>query len=183
MFNPPGDLGFGRWRKLQFVENVARDTRVAVRAEQPVEQRAGIVRARRVQFLMARLQTESRRNRGKSRVEGRQLRFDTRFLLAVGEYLPHAIARGVGRVREPEFVVLVVGGAGPEPDGRDRRRIRPEFSLCGDLGLVGINAGLVIGAVEAGDVIERVVLRDRRANKPAMKNVRAADRCPIRLRG
>ena len=43
MFNPSGDLDLGRWRKRQIVENIARDARVAVRAEQPVEQRAGII--------------------------------------------------------------------------------------------------------------------------------------------
>ena len=40
----------------------------------------------------------------------------------------------------------------------------------------------MIGAVETGDMIERVGLRDRRADEAAMEEIRAADRCSVGLR-
>ena len=52
--------------EFEFVEDVARDPGVVVRVPQPVEQRAGIVRARRGQFLMPGLQAERRRHRRQS---------------------------------------------------------------------------------------------------------------------
>jgi hypothetical protein len=60
------------------------------------------------------LQAECRRDGGKARVERRHLHLDAAFLLLVGEGLPHAERRRIGGVREPDLVVLVVGGAGPE---------------------------------------------------------------------
>ena len=44
-----------------------------------------------------------------------------------------------------------------------------------------VDAGLVIGAVDAGNAIKRVVLRDRRADEAAVEDVGAADRRAIRL--
>jgi hypothetical protein len=44
-----------------------------------------------------------------------------------------------------------------------------------------VDPGLVIGAVDAGNAIKRVVLRDRRADEAALEDVRAADRRPLRL--
>src|SRR5437773_12497254 len=45
-----------------------------------------------------------------------------------------------------------------------------------------VDAGLVIGAIDAGEVVERVVLRDRRADKAAIEDIRAADRGAVRPR-
>ena len=115
-------------------------------------------------------------------MNGIKLHLDAAFLLLVGEGLPHAVGRGIGGIGKPDLVVLVVGGAGPEADGVDRRRIRPVFALGGELGLVRVDAGAVIVAVDAGNVIERVVLRDRGADEAAVEDVRAADRRAVGLR-
>ena len=61
-----GDLRLGRIAEFEFVEDVARDPRIVVGTEQPVEQRAGIVGARRGQFLMPGLKAERRRHRRRS---------------------------------------------------------------------------------------------------------------------
>ena len=127
------------------------------------------------------LQAERRRDGGKARVERRHLHLDAAFLLLVGKGLPHAERRRIGGVREPDLVVLVVGGAGPETYRVDRRRVRPVFALGGEFGLMRVDPGLVIGAVDAGNAIKRVVLRDRRADEAALENVGAADRRTIRL--
>ena len=128
------------------------------------------------------LQAERGRDGGKARVERRHLHLDAAFLLLVGKGLPHAERRRIGGVGEADLVVLVVGGAGPEPDRIDRRRIRPVFALGGEFGLMRVDAGLVIGAVDAGNAIERVVLRDRGADEAAMEDVGAADRRAVGLR-
>ena len=46
---------------------------------------------------------------------------------------------------------------------------------------MAVDPRLVIGAVDAGDTIERVVLRDRSADKAALEDIGAADRRTIRL--
>ena len=43
-----------------------------------------------------------------------------------------------------------------------------------------VDAGLVIGAIDAGDMIERIVLRDRSADEAAVEDIGAADRCAVR---
>src|SRR6185295_789719 len=82
---------------------------------------------------------------------------------------------------QPDFVVLVIGGAGPETYRVDRRSIRPVFALGREFGLMRVDAGLVIGAVDTGNAIKRVVLRDRRADETALEDVGAADRRAVRL--
>src|SRR5882672_5248080 len=77
--------------------------------------------------------------------------------------------------------MVIVGSTGPEADGVDRRGIRPVFALGGEFGLMAVDPRLVIGAVDSGDAIERVVLRDRSADEAALEDVRAADRRTIRL--
>ena len=76
---------------------------------------------------------------------------------------------------------MIVGGAGPEPDGVDRRGVRPVFALGREFGLMAVDPRLVIGAVDAGNAIKRVVLRDRSADETTLEDVRAADRRTIRL--
>src|SRR5437762_3043611 len=46
---------------------------------------------------------------------------------------------------------------------------------------MAVDPRLVIGAVDAGNAIERVVLRDRSADEAALEDVRTADRRTIRL--
>ena len=77
--------------------------------------------------------------------------------------------------------MVIVGGARPEADGVDRRGIRPVFALGGEFGLMAVDPRLVIGAVDAGNAIKRVVLRDRSADEATLEDVRAADRRTIRL--
>ena len=183
MLDPAGDLGLGRIGEFELVEDIARDARIVVGVPQTIEQRAGIIRARRGQFLMTGLQPERRRDRRKAGVKRHHLHFNAAFLLLVGERLTDAERRGIGGIGEPDLVVVIVGRTGPEPDGIDRRRVRPIFALGREFGLMGIDPRLVIRPVNAGDAIERVGLRDRSADKAAMKQIRAADRRAIALRG
>src|SRR4029453_10072431 len=46
---------------------------------------------------------------------------------------------------------------------------------------MGIDPRLMIGAIDARDAVERIVLRDRCADKAALEDIRAADRRAIRL--
>src|SRR6267378_2620854 len=68
MLDPPGDLGFGRRGKLEFVENITCFTGVTVRVPQPIEKRAWIVRAWRGQLLMSGLEAKGRGHCRKARV-------------------------------------------------------------------------------------------------------------------
>ena len=72
--------------------------------------------------------------RGEPQVEGHRLRFDARFLLLVGEDLPDAVARRIGVIGKPKFVVLVVGDAAPETDrvndGARRAPLAFAYELC-----------------------------------------------------
>jgi hypothetical protein len=129
------------------------------------------------------LQAERRGHRRKARVERHQLDFDPDFLLLVGKGLPHAERGRIRGICEANLVVPVVGSAGPEPDRVDRRRVRPILAFGGDFGLMRVDPGLVIGAIDAGDMIERVVLRDRSAVEAAVEDIRPADRSAVHLRG
>ena len=176
-----GNLRLGGFAEFQFVEDVAGDPVVPVGIPQSVERTGWIVRAWRRQFLMPCLQAESRRHRRKARVERHHLDFEAAFLFLVGEFLPDADGRGIGRIGKSDLVMVIVGGARPEADGVDRRGIRPVFALGGEFGLMAVDPRLVIGAVDAGNAIKRVVLRDRSADEATLEDVRAADRSTIRL--
>ena len=130
---------------------------------------------------MTGLQAEGRRHRRKTRVERHHLDFEAALLFLVGEFLPDADGRGIGRIGKSDLVMVIVGGARPEADGVDRRGIRPVFALGGEFGLMAVDPRLVIGAVDAGNAIKRVVLRDRSADEATLEDVRAADRRTIRL--
>ena len=88
------------------------------------------------------------------------MRFDAAFLLLVGEGLTHAVGRRVGRVAKADLVVLVVGDAAPEADRVDNLVRCAPFAFAEQLGLLGIDAGIGVLAVAAGNMVERVVLRD-----------------------
>src|SRR5205085_3546759 len=87
MLDTTGDLGLGRIGEFELVEDIARDARIVVWVPQTIEQRAGIIRARRGQFLMTGLQPERRRDRRKAGVKRHHLHFNAAFLLLVGERL------------------------------------------------------------------------------------------------
>jgi len=150
-----------------------------VRVEQSVEDAAGAVRTRRGQVLVPALYADRCGQRRELQVDRSELHFHPAFVLLVGEGLPDAVSRYVGGIGEPEFVVLVVAVAKPESDGVDRGRLKTEFTFAGDFGLLHVDTRVVGGAVEAGDVIEAVELRDRCPDKAVVENVGAADRLAV----
>ena len=91
---------------------------------------AGIVGARRGEVLMPALHADRRGQRRELQVDRRELDLDAAFLLLVGEGLPDAVGRGIGRIGKADLVVLVVAVAAPEPDGVDRRRLARAIRLC-----------------------------------------------------
>ena len=133
-----------------------------------------------VELLLARLHAERGGERREAQVERHQLHFDAAFMLLVGEGLAHAVARRIERIGKPELVVLVVGVAVPEAHGIDAVRLRAVLALAGDLRLARVDARLVVFAVDAGNTIERVVLRDRGADEALIEDVGRADRPAVR---
>ncbi len=47
--------------------------------------------------------------------------------------------------------------------------MRVIFALGGELGLMAVDSGLMIGTVDAGNAVERVILRGGCANEAAME--------------
>src|SRR4029453_1637325 len=74
-----------------------------------------------------------------------------------------------------------VGGARPKTFPCDPPPSRTVFALGGEFGLMRVDPGLVIGAIDAGNAIKRIVLRDRRADEAALEDIGAADRRTIPL--
>ena len=128
------------------------------------------------------LNADSGGERGEAKVERHHLHLEAAFLLLVGEGLPHAERRQIGRVGEANFVVLVVDRAGPEANRLDGGCVRPVLALGGEFGLMRVDPGQVVGAVDAGDMIERIGLRDRRPDESAIEDIGAADRRAVGLR-
>ena len=129
MLNACGDLRLGRFAELHLVEDIAGDLGVLVRVPQAVDRAADVVGAGRGQLLMRDLRAESGGQRCKAQVERCELHLNAAFLLLVGEGLAHAIAREVIRIGKTDFVVLVIGRAGPEANHVDRSRIRMVIAL------------------------------------------------------
>src|SRR5207237_10371320 len=96
---------------------------------------------------------------------------------------PDAQRRQCGGFGESDFIVLLVGRAGPETNCIDGSSVRPILALGGEFGLMRVDPGQVVGTVDAGDMIERIGLRDRSANEAAMEDVGAADRGAVALGG
>ena len=164
--------------ELEFVEYVACDPPIRVRVPE-----ARIVRARRRQALVPALYADGRRERGETQIEGNELRLHARFLLLIGEGLADTVARQVGVVGKAEFVVLVVRYATPEADAVDHCRRRTPFALAQQVGLMCVDASLVVFAVNTRNVIERIVLGDRESKEALIKDIRAAHRAAVTLRG
>ena len=154
-------------RELQLVEDVAGDARIVVRCEQAAERPGRI--AGRGEFLLPGLYPERGGERREAQVERHQLQFGAAFVLLVGEGLAHAVARRVERIGAAELVVAVIRVAVPEAHRVDAV-LRPIFALRADLRLARVDARAVRCAVEAGDRIERVVLRDRGADEALIEN-------------
>ena len=51
--------------------------------------------------------------------------------------------------------------------------------LCSAPWSAGVDARVVVFAVDAGNVIERIVLRDREAEETVVEDIRAADRLAV----
>ena len=171
LLDPAGDLRLGRFAELEFVEHVAGDALVGVRVPE-----AGTVGARRREPLMAALHADRRRQRSETQVERNGRHFHARFLFLVGEGLPDAVARRIRGFGKPDFIVLVVGHAAPEADGVDRRARRAPFAFAQELGLARVDAGVVVFAVDSGNVIERIVLCHGEAEEAFVEDIGGARR-------
>src|SRR5262249_33691355 len=171
MLDAAGDLGLGYFAELELVERIGCPPRVVVRVPE-----TGIVGAWRGELLMTDLSTDRSRETGEPEVCRHELHFDPDLLLLVGEDLPHAVTRRIGILLQPELVVLVVGYAAPEPDRIDEVDRHAPFALADQLDLIGVDARAMILPVDAGDVIERVVLRDREPEKAVAEHVGPAER-------
>src|SRR5205814_9415459 len=109
-----GDLRLERLAVLELVEHVGSNPPVAVRAEQAVERGAGIVRAGRIEVLMAALRAERCGHLRERQVYRFELDLDAALLLLVGEDLAHAVAGRIARVEQSNLAVLIVGDPRPE---------------------------------------------------------------------
>ena len=118
--------------------------------------------------------------RGKAQIERHELHLDAALLLLVGEGLAHAVAAEIGGVGQSDLVVLVVGDAAPEANGVDARRSARAIRPC-SVTLVWCASMRVLWSSPSmpGNVIERVVLRDRDADEAVVEDVRAADRLAV----
>src|SRR5207302_7075276 len=111
--------------------------------------------------------------------ERRKLHLDAALLLLVGEGLAHAVRRWIERVGKPDLVVLVIGRAEPEPHRVDTAGHWTVLAFGRHLGLARIDARVVVGAVDAGNTIERVVLSNGGADETLVEKIRGADRLSI----
>ena len=182
MFDPAGDLRPGRVGEFELVERVAGDPIIIVWIEQAVVERAWIVRAGGRQLLIAALHADRAGDRRKARVEWRELHLNAAFLLLVGKSLAHAVAGRNRHIGKADLVVAIIGAAGPQPDGVDHGAVGAILALDGQLGLARVDPGAVIGAVKAGNPVQRVVLGQRRADEAAIEQIGAADRTAAGLR-
>src|SRR4051794_33066495 len=75
--------------------------------------------------------------------------------------------------------MLVVGGGTPEKDRVDEKHRRAPPAFCRGVCLVGVGKRIVVFAVDAGDMIEAVILRDGGAKESLVENVRPAERFAV----
>ncbi len=180
-----GELHLEPVREFELVEEIAGDAPVRVRVEEAAEGAGGVARRRKV--LMPGLHAERGGQGGEPQVDRQERDFDPALLLLVGERLANSVAGGIRRVGQAELVVLVVGCAEPEADRIDAGGLRPILALAQHLGLLRVDARVVILPVDARDVIRGVALDDGGADEALIEYQRAADRstlavnCGIRL--
>ena len=161
LFDAAGELHPERRVELELVEDEAGDAVGPVRIEQPA------FGAGRGQLLMPALHAERRGQLRKAQVERLELDLDAAFLLPVGEGLLDAVeAAFVG-----ELVVLVVGDAGPVPDGVDGDHLGPVLAFARELDLVHVDAGIGLGRFQSRHAIEARVARHRDADEAALEQI------------
>ena len=119
LFDAARNLRLGRAGELEFIEDVAGNSRILVRIEQAVE-RVGRVIARGGQLLMPTLHADRGGECGETQVERHELDFTAAFPILVGEGLTNAVGARIGRIGKSQLVVFVVGVAGPVADRVDR---------------------------------------------------------------
>ena len=74
---------------------------------------------------------------------------------------------------------MILDRAEPEAHDIDGGRLRTKLALAGDLGLLEVDAPVVLGPFEGGNAIEAGEARDRRADITAVEQVRTAHRLPL----
>src|SRR5262245_48217767 len=74
---------------------------------------------------------------------------------------------------------MIFDRAEPEADDVDRRGFRAKLAFAGDLGLLEIDAGVGLCALERRNAIDAGEARDRRADITAVEQVGAADRLAL----
>ncbi len=147
--------------ELELVEDKTCDAVGAVRIEQPA------FGAGRVQFLMHALQAQRRGHLREAQVEGLELDLESALLLSVGKRLLDAVEAAFVR----ELVVLVVGNAGPVPDGVDGGHLGPVLAFARELDLVHVDAGIGLGRFQPRHAIEARVARHRGADEAALEQI------------
>ena len=131
---------------------------------------------------MTALEPNRRRKGRETQIEWSELRLHAPFLFLVGEGLLDTVTGRVGVIGKTEFVVFVVGHATPEADRVDHRTGRTPFAFAHQLGLMRVDPGVVVFAIDSGNVIKRIVLCEREAEKALIKNIRGAHRRPVAAR-
>ena len=126
---------------------------------------------------MAALDTNCSGQRGEAQIEWYQLRLNPAFLLLVCEYLANAIARRIGVVGKPDFIMLVVQTP-PQKRSASIAEFARAIRLCSTVWSVGIDAGAVI-LPSIPDVIERVVVERQQGEKTFVENIGRTDRLPV----
>ena len=78
--------------------------------------------------------------------------------------------------------MFVVGHAAPKTNCIDHRTGRTPFAFAHEFGLMRVDAGVVVFAIDSGNVIERIVLCEREAEEALIENVRGAHRRAVTVR-
>ena len=112
---------------------------------------------------MAALDSNRRCKRGETQVEWGELRLHAPFLFLVGEGLLDTVAGRIRIVGKTEFVVFIVGHATPKTNCINRRAGRTPFALAQEFGLMRVDTGVVVFAIDSGNMIQRIVLCERDA--------------------
>jgi len=71
--------------------------------------------------------------------------------------------------------MFVVGHATPEPNRINQCCGRAPFTLADQFGLMRVDSGIVVLAVDTRNMIKRVVLYDRETKEAAVKDIRGAN--------
>src|SRR5258706_13155055 len=102
------------------------------------------------------LHANSRRQRGESEVERRELDLDAAFLLLIRESLTDSVGGGIGRGEQSDLVVLIGGATHPKADGGDERSGRAPLALAHHHRLLRRDSGLVLSSLDGPNLIHRI---------------------------